>query len=106
MGLCALGIELALESSDAGVDGGLEFGVGDEGKGEVENIVGAGRDGGKVAVEEDGMEDSADNVDDGGGVDEGFNSELEWYGPWLRHDVFALLNYGGATIKSQSGLSK
>lgn len=41
---------------DASVDEGFEFGVDDDGQGEVEDFEGGGPDGGEIAVEEDGVE--------------------------------------------------
>lgn len=49
-------LELSREGGGAGVDQGLEFDVGDEGEGHVEEFVGGGFEGGEVAVEEDRVE--------------------------------------------------
>lgn len=52
------GGEVADERAGALVDEGLELGLGDVGEGEIEDFVGLRDDGGEIAVEEDGVEDS------------------------------------------------
>jgi hypothetical protein len=56
--LVALGFELAHEGGDALVDEGLDLGFGDVGELEPEDVAGLRDDGGEVAEEEDGVEDS------------------------------------------------
>ncbi len=58
MRLVALGFELAHESGHALVDQGLDLGFGDVGELQPQDVAGLRDDGGKVAQEEDGMENA------------------------------------------------
>lgn len=69
-------VQLADEGGGALVDQGLQLRNGDVGEGEVEDFVGLGGQGGEVPVEEDGVENAADDVADRGGVSKGLEDEL------------------------------
>lgn len=70
------GVQLADQSGRALVDQRLELRDSDVRQRQVKDLVGLGLERGEVSVEEDGVQDTADDVADGGGVGEGFEDEL------------------------------
>lgn len=58
------------------VNHGFELGVVDVRQRQIEDVAGAGRDGGEEAVEEDGVQNRLDDVADRSGVGEDVEDEL------------------------------
>lgn len=69
-------VELADQGGRALVDQSLELWDGDVRQRQVEDLVGLCAQRRKVPVEEDGVQDAANNIADRGGVGEGFEDEL------------------------------